>query len=496
MKNLLLTHKFLKLLFLFLICTQTNAQKRVGDPGVTFDDSKYDNRYPQILEWQKAGVRGGIPYLDDIRIFTTLNSDSNSSQINQAINDAAKENELVGVLLKNGTYTIDNAVKMKSNVALIGESRNGVRCIINMDSGNGFRFDNVKNAGIYRLTIEGSWGTPKYKWNYSLSQNDELRNIDNISVKIVRSEDCWLDKVNIYNSARDPIRVPSNHITLRDLDVKGAHKKAGGAQGYFFIQGAYNLITGCKVTHLRHISLQGGNVEYNVVYDNDFRQEVSFHSGDAGNNLIENNKITLPADMSPVSEDELLPDDPREIATNKPVYFAIMGPWSTQHDNSEKPNFIINNSCLQLNHSYGSATPWSQPGILYKGPLKLGLTINERIQNFPEVSSNLHPSGETLYPIDNAMVLSTDDQFITDLDVTLYPNPTKKTFFINLNNTSETKVNVEIRDIFGKLVKSKKGIYTGQLNPIQVDNLSSGIYLVQFTDYKNNQTSTKKLIIK
>ncbi|MBW1293934.1 T9SS type A sorting domain-containing protein [Aquimarina litoralis] len=495
MKNSLLTLKYIKLLFFSIICIQVNAQKRVGDPGITFDDSKYDQQYPQMLEWQKAGVRGGIPYLDDIRIFKTLSSGSNSSQINQAINDAAKENELVGVLLENGTYTINSAVKMKSNVALIGESRNGVQCIIDMDSGNGFRFDDVSNSGIYRLTIEGSWGTPKYKWNYSLSQNDELPNNDNISVKIVRSEDCWLDKVNIYNSARDPIRVPSNHVTLRDLDVKGAHKKAGGAQGYFFIQGAYNLITGCSVTHLRHISLQGGNVEYNVVYDNQFKQEVSFHSGDAGNNLIENNIITLPSDMSPVSQDELLPDDPIEIATNKPVYFAIMGPWSTQHDNSEKPNFIINNTCLQLNHNHGSSTPWSEPGVLYKGPLKLGLTIQERIQNFPEVSSALNPTGETLYPIDNAITLSTNDYLFNDLALSIYPNPADSEFYLNFDESVSKELKIEIRNIEGKLLRKLNTPEKAHISNINTSNLTPGIYLVTIIDQSNTKTATRKLVI-
>lgn len=396
--NLKSSIRCLRLLIL-IIYLPIYGQLKVGDPGIKFDNTKYDSRYPQIREWQKAGVRGGIPFLEDITIVKTLNAGASSNQINRAISDASKQNKLVGILLKNGTYTINEEIRMKSNVALIGESRNGVKCVIKINNKNGFRFDRVKNAGIYRLTIEGGWGTPKYKWNYGIPKNDELRNVDNISIKIVRSQDCWVDGVNIYNSGRDPIRVPSNHITLRDLDVKGAHKKAGGAQGYFFIQGAYNLITGCKVTHLRHISLQGSNVEYNVVYDNDFRQEVSFHSGDLGNNLIENNRIILPSDMSPVSREELQPGDPREIATNKPVYFAIMGPWSTQHDNSKKPNYILNNSCEQRNHNYGSSTPWSERGVLYKGPKKLGLSINERINNFPSVNPSLNPKGKTLYPI-------------------------------------------------------------------------------------------------
>ncbi|SIS86339.1 Por secretion system C-terminal sorting domain-containing protein [Zobellia uliginosa] len=385
--------KVLCTLFL-LMCTvyHVSAQLRVGDPGVTFDAGKYDSRYPQMKEWQKAGVRGGIPFLKDVKVVKILTSGADSEAINKAIVDASKTSGLVAVLLKNGTYSIDQRVVMKSNVSLIGESRTGVKCIIKMNNGDAFSFYKVKKSGIYTLTIQGSWGKPKYDWNYSLDANDELKNNDNISVKFNKSEDCWLDKVDIINCAKDPVRVPSNHITLRDLRVDGAHKKAGGAQGYFFIQGAYNLVTGCKVTRLRHISLQGGNVEYNVVYDNDFRQEVSFHSGDKGNNLIENNRITLPYDM-PNSK----ADTPNAAynSNKEPNYYAIMGPWSIQHENSEKPNFIFKNKCLEENH--GNKKPWSDPNLLYKGPKEVKPA--DPATNFPALPRSLTPSGGTLYPI-------------------------------------------------------------------------------------------------
>ncbi|AIY14011.1 T9SS type A sorting domain-containing protein [Cellulophaga baltica] len=371
---------------------QLNAQLKVGDPGVTFDSGKYDSRYPQMKKWQTAGVRGGIPFVKDLRVVKTLTSGANSDAINKAIVDASKESGLVAVLLKKGTYTIDKRIVMKSNVSLIGEDRNKVKCIVKMTDGDAFSFYKVSKSGIYTLTIEGSWGTPKYDWNYGLDANDELPNNDNISVKISTSEDCWLDKVTILNCAKDPIRVPANHVTLRDLKVEGAHKKAGGAQGYFFIQGAYNLVTGCEITHIRHISLQGGNVEYNVVYDNDFKQEVSFHSGDKGNNLIENNRITLPSDM-PNSK----ADTPNAAYNNskEPNYYAIMGPWSTQHQNSKYPNFIYRNTCLEKNHN--NATPWSDPALLYKGPKEVKPA--NPATNFPALAASLSPKGGTLYPI-------------------------------------------------------------------------------------------------
>ncbi len=382
----------------------------IGDPGVTFDQNVIDANqscYPQMQRWSEAGVTGGIPFLNTFDQTTTISS-GNSSTINNAINamsNSLSANQKGLIILSNGTYTINSKVRMKSNVSLKGQSRDGVVCTITMTSGHAFEFNSISYAGIYDLTIQGSWGTPYYNWNYSLNENDELPNNSNISVKFNSgSNNCWLDRVTILNCARDPLRCNGSHNTLRDLYVKGAHKKSGGAQGYFFIQNRDNLVTGCYVTHLRHISLQGGNVEYNVVYDNDFDQEVSFHTGDNGNNLIENNRITLPYDMPPVAPGDADAVTPVEARTNAPTYFAIMGPWSSQHQNSANPNYIINNQCLQQNHNFGSNTPWSQPGSVYTGPLQLGLSIQERINNFPLVSGSCqNPSGSTLYPVQLGM---------------------------------------------------------------------------------------------
>ena len=371
---------------------------RVGDPGVVLDASKLDSNYPQMQRWANAGVEGGIPFIDDFNKTATINPGT-SSTINDAINqlfNTLANGEKGLITLKNGTYHIDASVIMKSNVSLTGESRDGVICSISMDGGDAFSFDNVQKCGIYQLTIRGSWSEPKYDWNYGIDENREFLN-DNISVRLKNgTKNCWLDDVQIFNSARDPLRCPADHNTFRNLNVDGCKRKAGGAEGYFFIQGRDNLVTGCKITRLRHISLQGDNVEYNVVYDNDFVQEVSFHSGDNGNNLIEFNRITLPTDMPPIEAGETGPYP--ETENGKPIYFAIMGPWSTQHTNSANPNYIFRNTCLQLNHNYGSATPWSDDSKVYFGPKQLGLSIQERIDNFPEYEKGI-PHGGTLYPV-------------------------------------------------------------------------------------------------
>ena len=373
---------------------------QVGDPSVTPDESLLDPNYPQMSRWARAGVAGGIPYIHSFDKTTAIDA-GNSSDINAAIQAMANtltNNEKGLITLRNGTYVIDASVQMKTNVSLIGESRAGVVCSITMNGGNAFAFENVSYCGIYNLTIKGSWPEPKYNWNYGIDENREFTN-DNISVRLrAETKNCWLDKVTILNSAKDPLRVAAAHNTFRDLIVDGCKRKAGGAEGYFFVQGPDNLVTGCQITHIRHISLQGSNVEYNVVFGNNFRQEISFHSGDNGNNLIENNTITLPEDMPPIEAGETGPYP--ETENGKPIYFAIMGPWSTQHTNSAFPNFIYKNKCIQLNHDYGPKQPWSNDSKVYFGPKQLGLSIQERIDNFPEYNRPV-PQGGTLYAIKN-----------------------------------------------------------------------------------------------
>ncbi|WP_156317048.1 hypothetical protein [Marinagarivorans algicola] len=362
---------------------------RPGDPGVTFDMSKMDPRFPQMQKWITAGARGGIPFIDSHTIKKTLNG-GDSDAINKAINDVARDGG-GAVLLKNGMYRIDKTVTMKSKVVLIGESRRGVNAIINMQKGNAFYFGSgVRHSGIYRMTIEGGWGRPQYDWNIGTNANFEEPDVENVSVMFKNATDSWLDGVDLLNSGDFPLRCNAKHITLRDLNVDGVHNKNGGAHGYFFILNGYNLITQSKITRLRHISLQGDDVEYNVLYDNDLRQEVSYHSGDYGNNLIENNRITLPADMP--------------NGSNGPGYRAIMGPWSTKHHKSLNNNFNYDNWIHEENRGKPPGVWMSDNDKVYAGPIYDKAVGEQQLDNnFPPMKDNngdfIVPKSKTLYPI-------------------------------------------------------------------------------------------------
>ncbi len=55
-------HSIQIVLILLVAIMQLHGQLSIGDPGVKFDDVKYDSDYPFMKEWQKAGVQGGIPF--------------------------------------------------------------------------------------------------------------------------------------------------------------------------------------------------------------------------------------------------------------------------------------------------------------------------------------------------------------------------------------------------------------------------------------------------
>ena len=391
---------------------KVSTSQRVGDAGVKFDTSKFDPNYPQMKAWSEAGVRGGIPDIDSLKVNKVVYPGSKSKDIVNAINSLGPNGGVI--LLKNGTYDIDECINVPSNVIIKGESRDKTVCIINkkVTEGKGaFNFvRSTKNSGLYNFTIKGGWGTPKENWIVSEEANYELPGNDNVSVLFNGCEDCFIDAVTILNSADFPMRCHGDHNTFRDLHVDGCFNKNGGCHGYFFLMGGHNLVTGCYITHIRHISIQGKNSKYNVLYDNNLAQEISFHSDDGGNNLIENNKIILPPDMP----------------NNKPNMVAIMGPWSYQHSISQKPNFIYKNDCLEKNHN--NNRPWSDDSVIYTGPFEV--RPDNLYTNFRPLPKDKVPKGGTLYPI----ILNNNESPSTPDNDTNTPPSTNYRYTENFNS--------------------------------------------------------------
>ncbi|REE01152.1 T9SS type A sorting domain-containing protein [Marinoscillum furvescens] len=424
----------------------------------------------KIDRWNDAGVAGGIPSLPGS--FTSGNSVTVTTKTNagiQAAIDAAASQGKSWVYLPDGWYNLTGQVNMTSGVSLVGQSKSGVKVLIKFNTGNAFSMYKDSNCGIYRMTISGRFPvgdgtyyvTPTNKWGCSTC--NELPAVTNISIQINESNNCWVDNVAINNSGRHPINISndSHHITIRNTDIKGAFNKGGGANGYFFIQGRDNLITECTVTQIRHISLQGPSSQYNVVYDNVFQQEVSFHAEDAGNNLIENNTITLPADM-PTG------------------YYAIMGTWSTQHNMSLADNYIYNNTCVENNHGGAVLYP-GQDGagaVVYAGPIdgkKEAVAAGRTYDHTANFEAEYNgPSGGAIYGGSGSRKAVAQKK---ELTMEVYPNPAGDRLMLSGCCISKDQIKLFRTD--GRQVLDIRVYLEKDMSFIDIGHLKNGVYLVE-----------------
>ncbi len=329
-------HHFLVIITMLLLSNLSIAQQ-IGDPGWTFDESKYDSRFPAMREYAKAGVQGGIPYRSSNPIKQTLSVISGDSDmgnnIQSAINTVANSGGGV-VLLKNGTYPIRSQIKMKSNVILRGQSKNGVLLEVFMRFQGAsepkkkevFFWQNIQNAGledfsmIYNADYNGKQMFPlDHDWAfdyfsaYSLRSqnypnervyhdrpNFKYHTVKNIDVTYVRMDgntrNCWIDNCNFRDSASAHLIIsnPSEHITIRNTLVQGAFQKGNNGHGYGInSSGTYVLMVKNIVKNVRHWAIQQGAI-YNVVYDCHSETDMNFHQGDRGLNLIEKSKLHRP----------------------------------------------------------------------------------------------------------------------------------------------------------------------------------------------------------
>lgn len=91
-------------------------------------------------------------------------------------------------------------------------------------------------------------------------------------------------------------------------------------------------------------------------------------------------------------------------------------------------------------------------------------------------------------------VLNTQD-YLTNLDFSLYPNPTSEMVHIQFNESLLESPKIKIYDLIGKLVYENNNLETfaSQDFSIWVDQLNSGVYLLAVQ--VNDKITTKKLII-
>ena len=97
--------------------------------------------------------------------------------------------------------------------------------------------------------------------------------------------------------------------------------------------------------------------------------------------------------------------------------------------------------------------------------------------------------------IQGAVGMAPDDNTLSNFS--LYPNPAQDNTMIEFAMLNEDKVNVEIVDMTGRVVKS---VFNGELNngthqfPVSTAEFTAGIYMVQITTGEG-RFLTRKLVV-
>ena len=444
--------------------------QQIGDPGLEFDNTKNDPNYPFMIEWQNAGVEGGVPNRSSNSTKASI-SPTNSDGIQQAINTAITQNKPFVILLKKGIYIIDKPIRMRSNIILRGEDKNDVKLNVSIRSNanrtiSSIAFNNITKAALEDLTFEymppqpimlyDDTNVPRNTFCGDRCFNNNPEGINNMYVSFVKMDgattNCWVQNCNFKNSGTDPLEIRANHNTFRNNFVDGAFNRGGGGNAYYDITGDYNLITNEKVRRIRHFAIQLG-AKYNVVIGCNLEVDVNFHNKDDGFNLVENNTIKSERWRS----------------------WGAFASGATRfgHDKPGSNNIIFNNNTSGRGNSADFST--DQKVFVFDQFME------------PRLLINTPPLGGTFYPIilENESNLSTEDFLKTNKKFTVYPNPTSNASMVTFNNLKNKTIN--LIDSTGKVLKT---INISSSNyKLDTSNLSAGIYFIK------NDSNIAKLIV-
>ncbi|MEN3324305.1 T9SS type A sorting domain-containing protein [Mariniflexile soesokkakense] len=136
--------------------------------------------------------------------------------------------------------------------------------------------------------------------------------------------------------------------------------------------------------------------------------------------------------------------------------------------------------------------PNSHGYVYYKIKPTAGYKVSDIIPNTAEIYFDFNP----------AVVTNTfETEFITTLaskqfnvvDFSIFPNPTKGLVELIFNNKTNSKIQVDVYNIQGKLILNSEHELKNKAVQINVSNLKSGLYFLKASDGLNNVT--RKLIV-
>lgn len=273
---------------------------RVGDPGSVFDPGRFDPRFPEMREWAKAGVRGGIPPRESLPVAARL---APGDDLQAAVDGAAAKGGGV-VLLAPGRHRLTERLDMRSSVVLRGEDREGsiVEVAIRTDFHApseilGIRFYRIHHAALEDLTVLHPDVERMDPESYAAYDNEQggVKDLYVGHLYVRGSEECWVDGCRLLCAGSDPVIVTGcRHVTLRDNVVDRSFNKGGRRNGYYLVMASdYVLCSNETVTGLRHFAIQE-DCRYCVFLNSYLEVDLNFHAKSGEHNLVEGCEIRLP----------------------------------------------------------------------------------------------------------------------------------------------------------------------------------------------------------
>lgn len=389
----------LSLLFLSSALIAHAAEPRYGDSGWEPDEARFDDRFPAMREWARAGVRGGIPARDATPVIARV---APGDDVPSALDSAAAAGGGV-VLLIAGDHELTTPWHLPSGVILRGESRDTTRILVRLKapffrtSGQpqmvAIRADHVSRVGVEDLTVRYAavdfephdFNDPAAPWQRHVFHRPEDRDPE-LHVHLLifhESEDFWVDGCAFLWAGAHPLGARRClHVTFRDNFIDRAYVKNDGAHGgYYGIWGTrHSLFINESVHRIRHFALMSPGCRYNVVLGGDFTTDLNFHHADDGHNLIEGASFVTPVwhswnAVARGAPGQHLPPGPGNILFN--VTASSKGvPGFTRSGPVPEPGVVY-----EVNPSFESPTDLVA-GTTLAGAIALTLGIG--LQNVPE----------------------------------------------------------------------------------------------------------------
>lgn len=281
------------------------------------DDALLDPAYPDMLRWALAGVQLPPAPNDPRPIIRLQPGDDLAAAI-------AEPNRIV--MLAAGVYPIVSTLALADHVVLRGSSPFQTKLILKLRGirptatdqpflpwTTGLLLENITASGIENLTVQFEDSLPpppdpKLLARGYVDDPDGQKDLHVVAVRFSGSRQCWLTNVAIHNSGQHPLILESSsHITVADVEIKGAYNK-GVDSGELLINGSEDcLLSGLTVADIRHVSFgrdaRGQPSCGNVLINSRLAVDVRLRHPRVASNLIQECVIAVPEwhDFPPIT---------------------------------------------------------------------------------------------------------------------------------------------------------------------------------------------------